>query len=732
MAAMVAVSVGAWHHRDGHDPSHAHGQAGLQAAAPFPYPSRMSSTPMTRRPRLCVRLCAGIAPALAALWMLAASAQQEPTKAPAPAAGPSNVASGQPAPAKPGSLLPLTANQVLTHVSRSVEWYRDLNAVEQIDLPGEDQLARSELQGEALTAVGKAFQFGKAAEDILGRQQQAQSAGAPQKGAGPQPAAQTFAAQLAQAAANLASREATLKSEIASTDAELRRVRGAHARATLAAQRAGIVSALQLVQQIESNVDQLRRFQESALAEQGKPPKGLRAQLKVLEQSVPALSSGTQGATAATPAAAGGSATSSSAAHTASSSSASKSATANFQPQSAGVVTLIQRWYTLHGYRSQLADAIRSTTGLETELTATRSQVLATVRRLVGSGMTSIGAGSASQLSAQRQTIETATAQLRELSSVIIPLAEQALILSTAQTTLEDWSHALAAQQAIARNYLGLRIGVLLGWVAVVLIVSEIWRRATFRYLADARRRRPFLMLRRLVIGVLLVLVVIFNLVSQFGSVATYAGFVTAGVAVALQNVILAVVAYFFLIGRYGVRVGDRVTISGVTGRVVDISLLRIYLMELAGPELHSTGRMVVLSNAVLFQPQALFKQIPGAEYLWHSVTLTIVATADVEEAYKRLQAAANKVFETYREAIERQHVIAQRFIEFETGAPAPEVRVRLTDNGLQCEVRYPVMPERSARIDQQMLDALHKAVERDEQLKLVASGGLALKSSET
>ena len=154
--------------------------------------------------------------------------------------------------------------------------------------------------------------------------------------------------------------------------------------------------------------------------------------------------------------------------------------------------------------------------------------------------------------------------------------------------------------------------------------------------------------------------------------------------------------------------------------------------MELAGPDLHSTGRLVVLSNAVLFQPTALFKQIPGAEYLWHTVTLTVIATADVEEAYNKLESAAHKVYDTYRAAIERQHALAQRFVEFETAVPVPEVRLRLTDNGLECSVRYPAVPEKSAAIDQQMLDALRKAVEGDEQLKLVASGGLVLKSSET
>ena len=372
---------------------------------------------------------------------------------------------------------------------------------------------------------------------------------------------------------------------------------------------------------------------------------------------------------------------------------------------------------------------MKDTTALQTELTGTRSRLLATVRQLVGSGLASIAGGSTAQLAAQRQTIQAATAQLTELSGAIIPLSEQALILSDAQATLEDWSHAVAAQESGVASYLGLRFGILLAWVIAVLVFAEIWRRVTFRFLPDARRRRPFLILRRMVITIALILVVTFNLISQFGSVATYAGFVTAGLAVALQNVILAVVAYFFLIGRYGVRVGDRVTIAGVTGRVVDVSLFRIYLLELVGPDLHSTGRMVVLSNAVLFQPTAFFKQIPGAEYLWHSVTLTIVATADVEKAYSGLDAAANKVYDTYRAAIQRQHDLAQRFIEFETAAPVPEVRVRLTDNGLECVVRYPVVPEKSARIDQQMLEALRKALEGDEQLQLVASGGMALKS---
>ena len=53
------------------------------------------------------------------------------------------------------------------------------------------------------------------------------------------------------------------------------------------------------------------------------------------------------------------------------------------------------------------------------------------------------------------------------------------------------------------------------GPVAVVLVISEVWRRATFRYLHDARRRQQFLALRRVAVGLALTIVVVFGLVSE-------------------------------------------------------------------------------------------------------------------------------------------------------------------------------------------------------------------------
>ena len=79
------------------------------------------------------------------------------------------------------------------------------------------------------------------------------------------------------------------------------------------------------------------------------------------------------------------------------------------------------------------------------------------------------------------------------------------------------------------------------------------------------------MLVRRILVWCVVAVIVAVTFASQLGSLATFAGLMTAGVAVALQSVILSVVGYFFLIGKYGVRVGDRVQIAGITGDVVDL-----------------------------------------------------------------------------------------------------------------------------------------------------------------
>jgi small-conductance mechanosensitive channel len=257
--------------------------------------------------------------------------------------------------------------------------------------------------------------------------------------------------------------------------------------------------------------------------------------------------------------------------------------------------------------------------------------------------------------------------------------------------------------------------------LGAVFILSEIWRRLTFRYIRDPRRRRQFLLMRRFVMGFLVGIVLIMGFVSEFSSLATFAGFVTAGIAVGLQAILLSIAAYFFVIGRYGIRVGDRISVAGVTGDVIDIGLVRLYLMELAGTgiELYPTGRVVMFSNSVLFQAGTpLFKQIPGTEYAWHEVAISLAPGSDYKLVQDQISGVVGSVFEKYREVIESQLGGIERRLEVQLKAPVPESKLQFTDAALEFVVRYPVDIRRASEIDENVTRAVLNILDANEALK--------------
>ena len=326
-------------------------------------------------------------------------------------------------------------------------------------------------------------------------------------------------------------------------------------------------------------------------------------------------------------------------------------------------------------------------------------------------------------LAERRKVVDELTAHFRKVSGALLPLGKQAVLLDGFTASLTEWHTTVAREFDDELGSLFVRLIVLVVAVSLILAASELWRRATFRYVQDVRRRHQFLLLRRIVVAVALTLFIVFALATEIGSLATFAGFITAGLAVALQNVILSIAAYFFLIGKYGVRIGDRVQISGVNGDVIDIGLVRLHLLEL-GPGAQPTGRVVVFSNAVLFQPAAnFFKQLPGSSFTWHRVSLTLSPGSDYKLAETRLLSAIERVFAEYQAALEAQHRRVSQELAFPLSALKPQSQLRLTDAGLEMIIRFPVPLESASAIDDRMTRSLLEEIRREPGLRLVGTG---------
>ena len=265
---------------------------------------------------------------------------------------------------------------------------------------------------------------------------------------------------------------------------------------------------------------------------------------------------------------------------------------------------------------------------------------------------------------------------------------------------------------------------MLLAMLAVVFAGAEVWRRLVLRYTHEPRRRYQLLLVRKVTIWTLVAAVVGLTFVTELSSFATFAGLITAGLAVAMQSVLVSIVGYFFLIGKYGMRVGDRVQIGTVSGEVIDLGLVRMHLMELSsqGP-LGATGRVVAFANSIVFQASGgLFKQIPGVNFAWHETTLALPAGCDYVALKEKLLAAVVDVVKEYHDEIVRQtKQIEKTTASSSVGGAQATGAAAFFAAGVEALVRYPVQLQHEAEIDERV---------SKEVMKIIAAGASAEHSS--
>jgi small-conductance mechanosensitive channel len=583
--------------------------------------------------------------------------------------------------------------EVLNYLNETIDWYRHIQSLEQTPGDSQELLLRSAVLDNAKQALQLGFRYarGEAALMSLVSSSPTTSRGS----------------SIAQKAAEAQERADQAQGQLNELDHEIANAAAGSAD-LLYARRYEVTAQLNLANTQRDVLEEYARFMQVA---DNDSAASFPQKIDQLEQSVPDLQ---------TPAGGGSAGNSSPAAPSGQS----------FQPESSGVLALINELFRLSSRMSELKALANETTELqhaeERFREPLRDAALLTMQNSnAAASATRPSSSDPSELEARGVEIDAFTDRFKLLSSASIPLAEQNVVLESTRQGLMDWQALLDRRNHADIRALVMRMITVLGVIVVIFVVSELWRRATFRYIQEARLQRQLMVVRRIVIGAVVLIIIIASVVNEFGSLATFAGLITAGVAVALQTVILSGVAYFFFIGRFGVRQGDRVTINNITGDVIEIGLFRIYLMELSGPasDLHPTGRVVVFSNSVLFQPQAFYKQLPGSDYIWHQVSLTLAPEVDINLAEQRLMAAINVVFADYRESVERQHASITRSLHMDLGAPKPEGRMRFVDTGLEFVVRYPVELHDAAQIDDRITRRLLQAINEEPKLKLIGSG---------
>jgi small-conductance mechanosensitive channel len=587
----------------------------------------------------------------------------------------------------------LTGEQVIQILDQTVDWYRTLGTQQQSANQPSDLLILYANQQTASQVIALAFDIARANAELLS----SEAASATSSTAA---TASTASQSLQVLQKRLDAQRASTQAEIDSNQRDLTAGKGN--KADLEAKRSELQSELAMVGARANLLDTMAQFVTQSDAKSASA-NALKAHIDAIAMSVPTAGVATPVAAAAAPA------TSSPPAKTA----APTPATPFTSPSSAqdrlGIWDLIQNVLRLSGKLSTINAVDRRTAALEQTFHKISAAPLAQLKALSArsdqlSGQADSAHGDV--LKSVRDQLDTLAWLFKQTSDIMLPLGKEEILLQQYRHNLQSWRESVQHQYHDGLGALGVRVGILLLLLAIVFAGAEVWRRLVLRYTHDPRHRYRLLLLRKLTCWTLVVLIIGLTFVTELSTFATFAGLLTAGVAVAIQSVLVSIVGYFFLIGKYGLRVGDRVQIGTVSGEVIDIGLVRMHLMELnpQGP-LGATGRVVAFANSIVFQSSnGLFRQIPGVNFSWHETTLRLPDGCNYVAVKEQLLTAVTGVVKEYQDELARQtRQIEKATASNSVGAPTPQVQLRFSAAAVEALIRYPVQPQHEAEIDERV-----------------------------
>lgn len=212
--------------------------------------------------------------------------------------------------------------------------------------------------------------------------------------------------------------------------------------------------------------------------------------------------------------------------------------------------------------------------------------------------------------------------------------------------------------------------------VARALVGRAIARRAgeDLELLYRARKASTYV---AVIVGAVVLIAVWFE---ALGNLGTFLGLATAGVAIALSDLLKNVAGWLYIITRRPFRVDDRVEMAGHVGDVIDIRVFRFSILEVGHwvDAEQSTGRIIHIPNGrVLTEPVA--NATEGFGYVSHEVPVLITFESDWRRAEELLLDVVRRT---------APDVTAQAAAEIRRAAHAYKIRYRHLDPAVYVTVR--------------------------------------------
>lgn len=189
---------------------------------------------------------------------------------------------------------------------------------------------------------------------------------------------------------------------------------------------------------------------------------------------------------------------------------------------------------------------------------------------------------------------------------------------------------------------------------------------------------------------VLLILLAISYFSGAIKDLTIIIGIATAGLAFALQELILSIVGSIYIVLFKIYQPGDRIEINGIKGDVIDVDSMYTTMMEIgewiSGD--NYSGRIVKLSNAFVFKG-GIRHYSQDFPFIWDELNLPIRYGSDIDLAKVIVTKIASEELSEFTINSKAQWKAMVNKFYIEDAQVEPTLAISLTDNWIQFNLRF-------------------------------------------
>lgn len=178
--------------------------------------------------------------------------------------------------------------------------------------------------------------------------------------------------------------------------------------------------------------------------------------------------------------------------------------------------------------------------------------------------------------------------------------------------------------------------------------------------------------------------------IDAFKHLGAFLGLLSAGIAIALKDLLANIAGWMFIMVRKPFVAGDRIQIGPHRGDVIDLRLYQFSILEIGNwvDADQSTGRVIHIPNGKVFtEPQANYTQ--GFKYIWNEMVVRVTFESNWERAKSILENIINKHTAEVVRPAEEEIREASKMYMIHYQYLTPIVYVAVVENGVRLTVRY-------------------------------------------